>query len=1107
MSLANAIALTAQRMATNGGNEIPAVPSRSSARAIGSPTTSPATISLPKRGVWPPNTMSPSDFSDNTLEYRSGGMRSPAFPWPQPITNNTATPAQTAAESATAITTWNRNKVYNPGDVVVFANSPGGIYQCVSQNKNIPPPQDSNIVAAAQVWVPIGAGTTQSLAASVSGAAVANNAVDISGRVNLSSAQGVSPLGSVAGLASPYFTWEATDDEVEIFWSNFTIYMLDGTTIPVPDGSQTITGLAASTPYTFFPYYNLATGSIAFVTPAQVQNQTSQLAGVEVAGAGDVLTTNEISYVGSSPYSVEMWFYATSGTGNLIELNANQSGSPSPTYGASLAVDSYQLEWTSTAGDAPLPGGTLTPGQWHYIAATWNGISALKVYLDGVQVSGTQTPGANVDGYWRIGDGRLLGNASGVFSRVAVYSSVLTATQVNEHYAAMLSGGTPAYDAAVEGSGPTSYWLLDESTGTTAADSVDSNTGTYTGTYTLAQSETFGGAFGTPQAAWLSPTLPVVQAQFTQGGFPLAPGGFTVTTPSTGTTTGIAAGYTVPYAGEGSGSITISGAQVDVANTWTAEQTFAAPIYLENILYDSTDSAGSAGQVLLSTGTGVEWGTLGLEYGGTDANLSATGGTSQVLMQTSSGAAITVAQLAASNLANGTTGSGAVVLAASPTLSGTLTCATLAATTINGCALSGTFSGSPTFSGAPVFSGNVTFDEEIIDSTGSPGTGGYILSSQGSGSGTKWIVAPSGFANPMTTLGDIIYENATPAPARLAGNTTATKNFLTQTGTGSASAAPAWGTIAIGDLPTSGTWAFAGTLSGNFVMTGSPTLAGSSESLTLGLASYTAAVSNSPELIIAGSYESASTPTYAEDSWTIQDVVGSGVNGPSALTLSHSGSAGTNYVFVDGANLALGGSHVAAYNFSLDMGASEMLLVRPGSAITGSAGVLFQSINEALNAGEPMFFTATQYQFLSGAAATWMVLGTTGGMQLGAPTSGDEGVGTLNVASGIYLNGSAYTHPDYVFEKAFTGNINKFADNPGAKGYEWQTLDQVEDFAREHFELPRVGERRELFSRADVLLEKVEEIYLHLFEMNKANKELSRQNKMMECRLAALEAN
>lgn len=65
-----------------------------------------------------------------------------------------------------------------------------------------------------------------------------------------------------------------------------------------------------------------------------------------------------------------------------------------------------------------------------------------------------------------------------------------------------------------------------------------------------------------------------------------------------------------------------------------------------------------------------------------------------------------------------------------------------------------------------------------------------------------WAAPGGGFTNPMTTLGDIIYENATPAAARLAGNTTATKNFLTQTGTGSASAAPAWGTITVADVPT-----------------------------------------------------------------------------------------------------------------------------------------------------------------------------------------------------------------------------------------------------------------------------------------------------------------
>jgi hypothetical protein len=61
---------------------------------------------------------------------------------------------------------------------------------------------------------------------------------------------------------------------------------------------------------------------------------------------------------------------------------------------------------------------------------------------------------------------------------------------------------------------------------------------------------------------------------------------------------------------------------------------------------------------------------------------------------------------------------------------------------------------------------------------------------------------------PLTTFGDLLYENATPAPARLPGNSTAAKQFLTQTGTGSSSAAPAWGAIAPGDVPPPA-WQFA----------------------------------------------------------------------------------------------------------------------------------------------------------------------------------------------------------------------------------------------------------------------------------------------------------
>lgn len=63
-------------------------------------------------------------------------------------------------------------------------------------------------------------------------------------------------------------------------------------------------------------------------------------------------------------------------------------------------------------------------------------------------------------------------------------------------------------------------------------------------------------------------------------------------------------------------------------------------------------------------------GLLALARGGTNADLSATGGTSQVLKQVSSGAAVTVGQLAASDLSNGTDGSGKIILASASTGTG-----------------------------------------------------------------------------------------------------------------------------------------------------------------------------------------------------------------------------------------------------------------------------------------------------------------------------------------------------------------------------------------------------------------------------------------------------
>jgi len=84
------------------------------------------------------------------------------------------------------------------------------------------------------------------------------------------------------------------------------------------------------------------------------------------------------------------------------------------------------------------------------------------------------------------------------------------------------------------------------------------------------------------------------------------------------------------------------------------------------------------------------------------------------------------------------------------------------------------------------------------------------------GTGASTAVAAFNALSPLTTLGDTLYNDGT-NDVRLAGNTTTTRKFLRQVGTGSASAAPVWDTLTAGDIPSlSGTYLplAGGTMSG-----------------------------------------------------------------------------------------------------------------------------------------------------------------------------------------------------------------------------------------------------------------------------------------------------
>lgn len=129
-----------------------------------------------------------------------------------------------------------------------------------------------------------------------------------------------------------------------------------------------------------------------------------------------------------------------------------------------------------------------------------------------------------------------------------------------------------------------------------------------------------------------------------------------------------------------------------------------------------------------------------------------------------------------------------------------------------------------------------------------------------------------------------------------------------------------------------------------------------------------------------------------------------------------------------------------------------------------------------------------------------------------APTGGCKGTGTINVSADLYKNNTAYTNPDYVFEKWATGKIVKFAHKDGAKTYKGlQPLGAVRREIERTYALPRLTEARKagkgsvgLFGGGDALLASLEEAYLYLFNHEDRITLLEREVRTLAAQNAAL---
>jgi Ice-binding-like len=180
---------------------------------------------------------------------------------------------------------------------------------------------------------------------------------------------------------------------------------------------------------------------------------------------------------------------------------------------------------------------------------------------------------------------------------------------------------------------------------------------------------------------------------------------------------------------------------------------------------------------------------------------------------------------------------------------------------------------------------------------------------------------------------------------------------------------------------------------------------------------------NSPILALTGQALTGSPPTSTPDTWTIQNVLGPGVNPTSNLTIAHSGSGGTPSIVIDGSVHS-----VFAQNTSWAIGPLNVQsIITP----TGLISFVVPTVTSASNASAGL----TTYAWTVGASTA---VNITPGMYFtiaGFTNAGNNGrfqVATQPTATTLVLYNSGG-----VSESA---SASATIDNPYAQGGVWQCL-------------------------------------------------------------------
>lgn len=189
-------------------------------------------------------------------------------------------------------------------------------------------------------------------------------------------------------------------------------------------------------------------------------------------------------------WTIEAWVKATGGAGTSRAVFDTRDG---PNNKGFLLFARTTDVWAVQVGNGTtttsVGTGAVTLNAWTHVAATFDGTN-VRVYANGVLAGGPTAIAYVANAAQQSTIGRLNDSAVNFFpgsmSRVALYSSALSATRVAAHYnAGILGTDTAWYPDTVMADSPVRYYRLDEAVGTTANDAARFVAGTLHGGVTL----------------------------------------------------------------------------------------------------------------------------------------------------------------------------------------------------------------------------------------------------------------------------------------------------------------------------------------------------------------------------------------------------------------------------------------------------------------------------------------------------------------------------------------------------------------------------------------------------------------------------------------------